>query len=323
MNEKINQQMIVGVRFSPIGKNYYFDASKLENLKVGDTLVVETSRGWQLGQLTQFVEPDKVEKNMHYKPVDRVASEADLKKKQYLEKRGEESFLFTRNRLSVKEIDDVKLVSAEFSFDEKSLTFIYSTEHDNNVNFNQIIKEIKNEFKVTKIDFHKIGPRDVAKYYCGMGACGLENRCCSQFIDKFDSISIRMAKTQGISLTPTDITGMCNRLRCCLGYEYCMYVDALKEMPKRKKKVMTPFGAGIIQDIAPISRTVFVAVPEHGVKEFGLDEITDITTSEKPQPNTAQQPPEKTPQENRPPQTGNRFGNRRRPPKRRNNTKNE
>jgi cell fate regulator YaaT (PSP1 superfamily) len=280
MNNEQSTPVIVGIRFSPIGKNYYFDASKLDDLKIGDNLIVQTSRGWQIGELTQFVDPDKTDEKMNYKPVDRVASDADIKKKEYLENKSEELIDFTRKRISVKEIGGVKIVNAEFSFDDSSLTILYSTENDNNINFNSIIKEIKNKYDIKRIDFHKIGPRDVAKYLGGMGACGLESRCCSQFLEKFDSISIRMAKKQGISLTPSDITGMCNRLRCCLNYEYCTYVEALKDMPRRKKRVMTPYGEGIVKDLAPISKTVFVLVPEHGIKELGIDEIQEVRSQE-------------------------------------------
>jgi len=305
MNNKNKSKNIIGLRFSSIGKEYYFDASKLEDLKIGEFVVVQTSRGWQIGQLTTFVDSGQHNKKMHYKPVDRIANEADLKKKQYLVKRSKEVLEFTRKRFSIQEIRGVKLVTADFSFDEKSLTFLYSTENDIHINFKSIQREIQNNFGSMKIDFHKIGPRDVAKYFCGMGACGLENRCCSQFMDKFQSISIRMAKKQGISLTPSDITGMCNRLRCCLSYEYPTYVEALKEMPRRKKRVKTPFGIGVVKDLAPISKTVYVSVPDHGVKEFDVEEIEEIDTSKQKQKNQQQ-----TKRTNR-----NRPRNRRRPRK--------
>ncbi len=302
------QPTIVGVRFSSIGKNYYFDASKLENLRIGDSLVVQTSRGWQIGELTQFIEPGQIDEKMNYKPVNRVATEADIKKQEYLESKSQELLEFTKNRISVKEIKGIKLISADLSFDENSLTMLFSTESDNHFNFNQIIKEIRNKYALNRVDFHKIGPRDVAKYYGGMGACGLESRCCTQFLDKFDSISIRMAKKQGISLTPSDITGMCNRLRCCLSYEYCAYVEALKEMPRRKKRVMTPYGEGVVKDLAPISKTVFVAVPDHGIKEMGIDEIKEINQQEQPE-----KPDDQNSQSNDPKRRGRRFRNRKKP----------
>ncbi len=119
----------------------------------------------------------------------------------------------------------------------------------------------------------------MARYFGGMGSCGLESRCCSQFLCNFESISIRMAKKQGISLTPADITGMCDRLRCCLGYEYCQYVDALKDMPKKNKLVMTPSGKGKITDVAPLRNAVYVYIEEIGIKEFPVSEIQDVVLS--------------------------------------------
>ena len=104
----------------------------------------------------------------------------------------------------------------------------------------------------------QIGPRDIAKFYGGMGACGLEKRCCCSFITEFSSISIRMAKEQGISLTPTEITGMCGRLRCCLIYEYDNYVEAGKLLPKSNKRVITPDGEGKVVDVHPLSQMVVV-----------------------------------------------------------------
>ncbi len=92
----------------------------------------------------------------------------------------------------------------------------------------------------SQVEMRQIGPRDVAKLLGGMGACGIENRCCSMFLTEFSPISIKMAKEQGISLTPTEITGMCGRLRCCLIYEYEQYVEARKNLPKRNKRVVTP-----------------------------------------------------------------------------------
>jgi cell fate regulator YaaT (PSP1 superfamily) len=114
------------------------------------------------------------------------------------------------------------------------------------------------KFRKSQVEMRQIGPRDVAKIIGGMGACGLETRCCSKFLTDFSPISIKMAKEQGISLTPSEITGMCGRLRCCLLYEYEQYVKARKTLPKRKKRVVTPNGEGIVIDIAPLSGMVTV-----------------------------------------------------------------
>ena len=280
--EKTSEKLpvVVGIRFSPIGKSYYFDASTIEDVKLGDNLIVETSRGWQLGQLVQIVEDREVRKKMRYKPVDRLATQEDLKKKVILDAKASEALEFSREIIIAKKIKGVKVVSAEISFDEKILSFLYSAESEKQINFNLIIHNIKEKYHVKKIDFHKIGPRDVAKYYGGMGACGIEVRCCARFLNKFESISIRMAKTQGISLTPGDITGMCNRLRCCLNFEYCNYVEALKGLPKRNKRVNTPMGAGKVKEVAPLRKTVLVALDDYGIKEFDIGEIEIIQSTQ-------------------------------------------
>ena len=119
----------------------------------------------------------------------------------------------------------------------------------------------------------QIGPRDAAKLIRGMGACGLETRCCAKFLTEFSSISIRMAKTQDISLTPSEITGMCGRLRCCLMYEYDQYVEAIKTLPKRKRKVTTPLGEGRVVQILPMRQAVIVDLPEIGPRQFSKGDL--------------------------------------------------
>jgi cell fate regulator YaaT (PSP1 superfamily) len=119
----------------------------------------------------------------------------------------------------------------------------------------------------------QIGPRDVAKFLGGMGACGIETRCCSKFLTDFSPISIKMAKEQGISLTPNEITGMCGRLRCCLIYEYEQYVEARKTLPKRNKRVVTPKGEGKVIDVLPMSEKIVVLI------ESGTDRPQQMTFS--------------------------------------------
>jgi len=270
---------IVGIKFSKIGKNYYFDASKLPEIKMGDSLIVETSRGWQIGELAEIISDPEILKNAAYKPVDRLATPADLVKKEELKSKGDKALEICQTEIRNQKHEGMKIISSEISFDEKILSFLFYSETEESPNFNNVKKVIGKSFPNARIDFHKIGPRDVARYFGGMGSCGLENRCCSQFLCNFESISIRMAKKQGISLTPADITGMCDRLRCCLGYEYCQYVEALQEMPKKNKLVMTPNGKGKITDVAPLRNTVYVYIEELGIKEFPVSEIQDVVFS--------------------------------------------
>ncbi len=291
--QKSDLPVIVGIRFSKIGKNYYFDATKVGQIKIGDHLVVETSRGWQLGELAEIVTDVEILKNASYKSVDRIATPNDLTKHEELVKKAETVMEECKQEIRNLKIPDVKIITAEFSFDEKILSFLFTSENEEAPNLNQVKKTLGRKFPNARIDFHKIGPRDVAKFYGGMGACGFPTRCCSKFLCQFESISIRMAKTQGISLTPSDITGMCDRLRCCLAYEHCQYVEALKNMPKRNKVVMTPNGIGKIRDVAPLRECVYVQLEEIGMKEFHISEISEAKqTHEFKKPPASEKPQE-------------------------------
>ena len=165
-----------------------------------------------------------------------------------------------RARVAELKLDGVKIVAAEYNYDGSRLAFLFSTESEDKVDLKSLKKDMAELYPKTHIEMRQIGPRDVAKFLGGMGACGLENRCCSQFLTDFSPISIKMAKEQGISLTPTEITGMCGRLRCCLIYEYEQYVEARKHLPKRNKRVITPKGEGKVIDVLPMSNKVMVLI---------------------------------------------------------------
>ena len=278
--------IIVGVRFSKIGKNYFFDASKVGDVQIGDHLVVETSRGWQIGELSEIITDTKIRSSMKYKPVDRKATLDDLIKKEQLTKRAEDAIKVCQSEIRRLDITGVKVVTAEISFDEKNLSFIYTTTIEEALNLNALKSVMGKTYPKMHIDYHKIGPRDVARYLGGMGACGFACRCCAKFLKNFESISINMAKKQGISLTPSDITGMCDRLRCCLQYEYCNYVEALSHLPRRNKFVQTPKGNGKVVDVAPLTNTVYVFIEDVGVKGFDAAEISETPVPQMAEPST-------------------------------------
>jgi cell fate regulator YaaT (PSP1 superfamily) len=150
---------------------------------------------------------------------------------------------------------------------------MFSTESEDKAELKSLRHDMQKQFQPAQVEMRQIGPRDVAKMLGGMGACGLETRCCSKFLTEFSPISIKMAKEQGISLTPQEITGMCGRLRCCLVYEYEQYAAARKELPKRNKRVVTPQGEGKVVDVSPLNLTVRVELADLGVREFHRDEI--------------------------------------------------
>jgi len=268
-----NPQLIVAVRFSKIGKNYYFNANHIPDIHSGDFVVVETSRGWQLGEVTRILDESDPNIKTGIKKVDRRATPVDLVKRQELFNKQEKAILIYSKKLRELNLSGVKIITTEFSFDEHTLSILYTCEEDHVVNFEKLTALMKKEFPKMKIEFHRIGPRDVAKFYGGVGACGLEMRCCTKFLSDFQSISIKMAKVQEISLAPSDITGICERLRCCLNYEYKQYEAALGTMPRRNQRVITPRGEGKVVDLIPLQDIVIVDLPEVGERQFTTSEI--------------------------------------------------
>lgn len=264
---------VVGVRFQKIGKIYHFDASKEPDLKVGDHAVVETSRGYQLGEIVQIIENPQPPPGGRWKTIHHRATPRDLVVRQIWQKKELEAVINCREKLSELGIKGIKVVAAEFSFDGSRLSFLYSSESDEKVDLRDLIKVIRRSYPRVRIEMRQIGPRDVAKILGGMGACGLEKRCCSTFLTEFSPISIRMAKEQGISLTPSEITGMCGRLRCCLIYEYEQYVQARKSLPKRNSRVITPLGEGKVQQIYPIQDSALVLLDNGSEQEFTREDL--------------------------------------------------
>ena len=267
------QPYVVGVRFSKVGKIYHFDARRLSELQLGDMVVVETSRGWQMGEIAQVVSQPAAPPEGGWKEVDRRATPRDLLLRQMWQQREVEAMVSCRSRAAELRLEGVKIIAAEYSFDGSRLSFLYSTESEEKVDLKSLRQDMQRMYNQSQVDLRQIGPRDVAKIIGGMGACGLETRCCTKFLTDFSSISIRMAKEQGISLTPTEITGMCGRLRCCLIYEYSQYVAARQEMPKKNKRVVTPQGEGKVIDVYPLREAVLVELPGVGYREFPKSDI--------------------------------------------------
>jgi cell fate regulator YaaT (PSP1 superfamily) len=264
---------IVGVRFQKVGKLYHFDASAQQDVAAGDFVVVETSRGKQLGQVIQVVQNPLPPPEGTWKAIQRKATPQDLVLRQTWQQKELEVTINCRAKAAELKINDVKFVNSEFSFDGNRLSIFYSNEAGEKMELKELRRVMQRLYPQTQVEFHVLGPRDVAKVLGGMGACGLENRCCSRFLTEFSPISIKMAKEQGISLTPTEITGMCGRLRCCLVYEYEQYVEARKQLPKRGKQVVTPMGPGKVNDVYPLKGSVQVELDKGGFSEFMRHEL--------------------------------------------------
>ena len=210
------------------------------------------------------------------KKIERKATPRDLILKQTWQAKEPEVIQAAKQRAAELNLFNVKIINAEFSYDGNRLTIMFSSETEDKVELKSLRQDMQKKFTPSTVDIRQIGPRDVAKLMCGMGACGLETRCCSKFLCDISSISIRMAKDQGVSLTPAEITGMCGRLRCCLLYEYELYAEIKQRMPKRNKMVKTPLGETKVIDMNFMLETVLVEVPNVGLRTFRSDEINKI-----------------------------------------------
>ena len=264
---------IIGVRFTKIGKIYHFNSNAVPDVGVGEHVIVDTSRGKHLGEVVQRVQETPPQPEGGWKSVERRATPRDLLLQQSWQNKQTEAMINCRARASEIGLSDVKIVAAEYNYDGSRLAFLFSTESEEKVDLKSLKKDMHELYPTTHIEMRQIGPRDVAKLLGGMGACGIETRCCSKFLTDFSPISIKMAKEQGISLTPNEITGMCGRLRCCLIYEYEQYVEARKTLPKRNKRVVTPKGEGKVIDILPMSDKIMVLI------ESGTDRPQQMTFS--------------------------------------------
>ncbi len=248
---------VAGVRFEKLGKLYHFDYQDYPHLIPGDFVLVETVRGQQLGEVIGFVERDDSIRD--YKPITRIATPRDLLIRQQWQQREIEALINCREAAAeMGRFENVKFIKAEYTFDGKTCAILYTTEDE--VNLNALRKTLRTKIE-GNVEFRQIGPRDVARILGGQGACG-GPRCCSTFLTEFSPISIKMAKMQGIPLNPTEITGMCGRLRCCLLYEYEQYVEARKVLPRKGKRIGTPHGEGRVIEVYPLRDAVTVEVED-------------------------------------------------------------
>lgn len=248
----------VGVRFHKLGKLYHFKLGALKGeIALQDYVIVETRRGRQLGQVLQFVEPDEAARRSGIRPILRKATPPDLLLQQTWQSRQLEALITCREKAAQLGIRDARFIQAEYSFDGSWLTIAYTTDNKK-LNLSTLSANLGRTLK-TRIEMQLVGPRDQARILGGYGACG-GPRCCSTFLTEFSPVSIRMAKAQGISLSPNEITGMCGRLRCCLVYEYEQYVEARKTLPKVNKRIRTPHGDGVVKDVRVLRDSVLVEV---------------------------------------------------------------
>ena len=244
---------IISVRFKSGGKQYYFNPNGLK-FEVGDGVIVETSRGMEYTQCVQEnTMIDEMELTAPLRPVVRAATAEDLIALEKRREREKKVFAICQQKIAEHGLD-MKLVSAECSFDGSKVLFFFTSE--GRVDFRALVKDLASTIHA-RIELRQIGVRDEAKMLGGLGICG-KPFCCSQFLDEFQPVSIKMAKTQNLSLNPTKISGTCGRLMCCLKYEQEAYEDLVKHAPKQDSFVETPDGAGTVSSVNLLRQTVQV-----------------------------------------------------------------
>lgn len=265
-------EKVVGVRFKPVGKIYNFSCGAFV-LDVGDHVIVETEQG--LGLAVVSTPPsfcDEKSSKTPLKKVFRLAGEEDfLQRKKNIEAQ-KKAYAFCLKH--IKELGlRMNLFSVESNFEGNKLTFFFTAE--GRIDFRQLVKILVKEFRI-RIEMRQVGIRNQAKMCGGIGRCGRE-LCCSSFISKFEPVSIRMAKEQGLSLNPTKISGLCGRLMCCLTFEDKTYGGLRKEFPKTGTPVTASGNKGIITSGNIISDSVTVQLDSGSKTEAKLTEINKRT----------------------------------------------
>ena len=236
---------VVGVRFSDTGTMYYFDPKGFD-IKNGQEIIVETANGLEFGKAStgvKLVEDDEVVSPL--KPVIRIATDEDRKKVEENKRKEKEAFEICNQKIQKHNLE-MNLTNAEYSFDCSKVIFYFTA--DGRIDFRELVKDLASTLH-TRIELRQIGVRDESKMLGGLGICG-RPFCCSTFLDGFHSVTIKMAKDQGLSLAPGKISGTCGRLMCCLKYEQNSYEYLHKITPKVGTVVDCRHGRGTVVDSA-------------------------------------------------------------------------
>ena len=270
---------IVGVRFRKLGKIYFFDPQYLITRR-NEYVIVETSEGEEIAEVmiaNRKIDNDKIVKPL--KRVLRIANPRDLKHYEECKKKEKEAFDFCNKKIKELKLK-MKLTDVECKFNNTKLLFFFTA--DGRVDFRELVKELAAEYK-TRIELRQIGVRDEIKRVGGNGVCGRELCCCS-FLRDFETVSIKMAKEQNLSLNLSKISGNCGRLMCCLKYENDVYEEKLSRLPHVGAIVKTPDGTGEIEQIETLAERAKVKIKNgdtYSLKKYDIKDITVIKDGSK------------------------------------------
>ncbi|MBR4122940.1 MAG: stage 0 sporulation family protein [Clostridia bacterium] len=269
---------VISVKFKEGGKSYFFGPSD-NTVSVGDAIIVETQSGKELGYVSEanhMVDDEQIVKPLC--KMLRFANEKDFKKLEENRQKEKDALGICESMVEKHHLD-MKLVDVEYSFDGGRIVFFFTA--DGRVDFRELVKDLAAYFH-TRIELRQIGVRDEAKMLGGIGICG-QPYCCKQFLNDFQTVSIKMAKEQGLSLNPTKVSGSCGRLMCCLKYEQDAYEHLNSFTPNVGATVKTPDGMGIVTDVNLITGNLFVKLTEGDSIPFKIhrDKVKLISRSKK------------------------------------------
>lgn len=266
---------VVGVRFKRTGRIYYFDPSGIE-LEMGERVVVETSRGSELGKVAIAPSPAVAsELTRPLKPVVRKADAEDIERADRLKQKEGEALAECAGLVAKLELP-MKLISAEYNLDGNRLTIFFGAE--GRVDFRELVRELGHRLKV-RVELRQVGPRDEAKLIGGFGRCG-RLLCCTSFLSGFSPVSIKMAKEQNLPLNPMKISGICGRLLCCLGYECEQYRIMKQKMPRVGQRVSVAGGVASVVGGSPLEEMVLVELEGGARMKVPLDEVAKVPSDE-------------------------------------------
>ena len=270
-DDSIEKTEIVGVRFKSTGKTYYFDPAGITAAR-GSFVIVETARGPEFGEVTlanRRVPTSDIVPPL--RPLLRLATNADIAHNEENDQKEAEAFRICNEKIAAHGLD-MKLVDAEYTFDNTKLLFYFTSA--GRVDFRELVKDLASVFR-TRIELRQIGIRDEAKMIGGLGICG-RPLCCSGFLSDFCQVSIKMAKEQSLSLNSTKISGNCGRLMCCLRYEHQTYEEEIRLTPPVDSVVKTPDGIGTVCETSPLVGTLKVRLNDSDglPKQYHRDDVT-------------------------------------------------
>lgn len=271
----------IGLKYNDVNKLHYVLTPEKLELKVGDSVVVETERGKELMQVEHIsFTTETQELSDLVKKVLRKATKKDLEKQQELKDKKVQVLETTRQLIDKYKLD-MKLADAEFTIDAQKVMISFVCE--DRVDFRDLVKELAQKLKM-RIELKQIGSRDQAQIVGGIGPCGQE-ACCIRYLGDFEKVSIKMAKTQNLSLNPTKISGLCGRLMCCLAFENDHYAETSAKMPKVGSFVKTPEGKGVViynNLLHEVCSVKFKEDDTFRVVEFALEDLEFEKTQGKP-----------------------------------------